>query len=459
MVRALAIVAVIAAFIPVVARAETLRGSTLAALAEAVAGKAKPGDVVELAPGNYFLDRPTIEVLCSGTPEAPITIRGVRDDDGKRPIIDASKVNVLHGIITLPPKTHDVIVEGLELCNAEGGGHEGEAFILNAATFYLQGSNLTVRDCNCHHSQNGMFATHEADFVLIENCELGYNGRKPGLGTPSRTHSFYFNALHQMVKNCYFHHSTDGEHFKSRGGNNIFAFNWVDEELAYSLGVDSGNAQNTLWLGNLAMKRTYEGIFQGRLLGVGDGTGVARGTLVALNNTFVTVFPRDLYLFTFSSATTEVILLNNVFAGPGETFLEKNGSGAISGTGNWIADAAKGVPDTLGKTIRGADPGFTDAKELDFHPKATSPLNDAGISPEEYAKAVRIVTQYSRDGEKGKASPTWLKALEEIERPAPAYEPIKKAPGFHPRDPRDPRKPNKESETIHIGAFEPADAQ
>jgi hypothetical protein len=448
MVRALAIVAVIAWFITVAAHAETFRVNSLAALAEAVREKLKPGDVVELAPGTYYLDRPTIEVLRSGTPEAPITIRGVRGD-GKRPIIDASKVNVLHGIITLPPQTHDVIVEGLELCNAEGGGHEGEAFILNAATFYLQGSNLTVRDCNCHHSQNGMFATREADYVLIENCELGYNGRKPGLGAPHRTHSFYFNALHQMVKNSYFHHSTDGEHFKSRGGNNIFAFNWVDEELAYSLGVDSGNAFNTLWLGNLVMKRTYEGISQGRLLGVGDGTGVARGTLVALNNTFITVFPRDLYLFTFSSATTEVILLNNVFAGPGETFLEKNGSGAISGTGNWIADAAKGAPDSLLKTMRGTEAGFADAKALDFRPRASSPLVDAGISPEEYAKAIRIVTQHSRDGEKGKASPMWLKALEEIEKPSPAYEPIKKQPEFHPR---------RVSGTADVGAFESGDA-
>lgn len=453
MVRAMAVVAVIVWLIPVVTHAETLRVDTLAALAEAVGEKANPGDVIELVPGNYFLDRPTIEVLRSGTPEAPITIRGVRSGDGervKRPVIDASKVNVRHGIITLPPQTHDVIVEGLELCNAEGGGHEGEAFILNAATFYLQGSNLTVRDCNCHHSQNGMFATHEADFVLIENCELGYNGRKPGLGTPYRTHSFYFNARHQMVKNCYFHHSTDGEHFKSRGDNNIFAFNWVDEELAYSLGVDSGNAQNTLWLGNMVMKRTNEGMSQGRLLGVGDGTGVARGTLVALNNTFVTVFPRDLYLFTYKSATTEVILLNNVFAGPGETFMEKTGSGSITGTSNWIADPAKGVPDTLSKTIRGTDPGFTDAKALDFRPKAGSPLNDAGISPEEYAKAIRLVTQYSRDSEKGKASAMWLKALEEIEKPAPAYEPVKRAAGFHPR---------KASATIHIGAYEAADAQ
>jgi hypothetical protein len=69
-----------------------------------------------------------------------------------------------------------------------------------------------------------------------------------------------------MVKNCYIHHSTEGENFKSRGDNTIFAFSWVEEDAIYSVAVDSGGGLNTLWLGNVVMKRTELGHGQGRLL-------------------------------------------------------------------------------------------------------------------------------------------------------------------------------------------------
>ena len=72
----------------------------------------------------------------------------------------------------------------------------------------------------------------------------------------------------------------------------------MDKEAIYSIAVDSGGGLNTLWLGNLVRKRTNLGQGQGRLLGIGDGTGRATGTLVAINNTFLTSFPRDFYLFT-----------------------------------------------------------------------------------------------------------------------------------------------------------------
>jgi hypothetical protein len=260
-----------------------------------------------------------------------------------------------------------------------------------------------------------------------------------------------------MVTRSYIHDSTDGEHFKSRGGNNIFAYNWVDEELAYSLGVDSGNEENTLWLGNVAVKRTYEGINQGRLLGVGDGTGVARGALVALNNTFVTIFPRDLYLFTEQTSTTNVILMNNVFAGPGKTFLEKNGQGAITGTVNWIDARAAEVPgdviavgpagegsDVLTVTKRGEDPGFVDPKGMNFHLKAGSALIGAGVSGKEYLDAVRIVTQFSRSGKDASPSKTWLDAIDTVDREGPALEPMRKAVGATAR---------KSSGAIDIGAY------
>jgi len=150
--------------------------------------------------------------------------------------------------------------------------------------------------------------------------------------------------------------------------------NWIDEEAIYSTAVDSGGSKNTLWVGNVIMKRTNRGHGQGRLLGVGDGTGVASGKLVVLNNTFITVFPRDFYLYTHESSTCDVILLNNVFAGPGKVLLERNGKGTVTGGYNWVQTGLEGLPADLDNTLSGNDPGFVNRGAFDFRPEPESRL-------------------------------------------------------------------------------------
>jgi hypothetical protein len=181
------------------------------------------------------------------------------------------------------------------------------------------------------------------------------------------------------------------------------------------------------------MKRTELGHGQGRLLGIGDGTGVASGKLVAINNTFVTSFPRDFYLYTDPSSTGDALFLNNIFAGPGENLFRLNGAGQVAGDGNWIANAAGAVPATLAATLRGDDPGFVAAGALDFRLKKDSPLATAGISPEKYLAAIRLATDNARSGGRVKPSAAWLTALEEIERPSPAFVPIPQNLGRQPR--------------------------
>lgn len=415
------------------ASADTHQVGDLDTLIEIVGRKAEPGDVIEILPGTYFLEADRISVERSGTPSCPIVVRGVIAG-GKRPAIDASRVNVRRCVFRVGPGVHDVIFENLEITGARGSRFpDRRSFGVNATAVYFENcNNVTVRNCVSHHNEDGFFATHGADYILIDNCEIHHNGTTY-TGRHNRTHNFYFCAKHQMVKNCYIHHSIEGENFKSRGDNTIFAFNWVDEEAIYSVAVDSGGGLNTLWLGNVVMKRTELGHGQGRLLGIGDGTGVASGKLVAVNNTFITSFPRDFYLFTERSSTADAVLINNVFAGPGRTFLRINGQGTVTGKCNWIASAAGRVPGSLERTHRGNDPGFFDAETFDFRPRPNSPLIGAGVSPEEYSKAIRMVTDNARSGSEVQPSPNWLEALEQIERPSAAFVPVKKGHGHEPR--------------------------
>ena len=162
--------------------------------------------------------------------------------------------------------------------------------------------------------------------------------------------------------------------------------------------------------------------------------GIIPHTGITKRNTFITVFPRDFHLFTFESSTTDVMLLNNVFAGPGEVFLEHNGKGKITGRNNWIQGGIKDVPEGMEGTISGDGPGFSDVKALDFRPRADSSLIDGGIGREEALAAVRKVTDEAKkaDGEV-KPSPIWLEAVAEVESATVAYEPIVKGYGFQTR--------------------------
>jgi len=258
------------------AGAATHKVADLETLHRLCAEEANPGDVIEIQPGTYYLEATHIPVLRSGDPDKPIIIRGVVKE-GKVPVIDASKVNVKRGIFRTEEQTHDVVFEDLELCNAQGSRFpDRETYSHNAGAIYFQGQNLTARRVHSHHNEDGWFATHSADNILVENCEIDHNGTLFE-GPHNATHNFYFCAHRQTVRNCYIHHSGEAQNFESRGFHTIFAYNWVEEDAGYSVEVASGNEGNTLWIGNVIIKRTTRERPQRRLLGVGDGTGVARG--------------------------------------------------------------------------------------------------------------------------------------------------------------------------------------
>jgi hypothetical protein len=368
--------------------------SDLAALKDALETAANPGDVILLQPGVYLLDARRLAVRRSGTPGRPITLRGVVRS-GQRPVLDGSRVNVDRGLLYFPPETHDWVVENLELRNARGSGRSGPAFSNNAAAAYIRGTNLTFRNCYSHHNDNGWFSTDDAVNTLLEGGETAYNGKPPD-AEGDATHNHYVNSRSLTVRGCYIHHSTDGQNFKSRCEHAVLAYNWIDEDGNYSVEIASGSARNTLWIGNVIIKRSSPG-GQRRLLGVGDGTEVARGTLTLIHNTLVTRQPEDQYFFSHPSATTDLLLFNNLFSGPGRTLFDWNGSGRIQGAGNFFRTGLA-VPPGLSGTIVGDDPGFVDAKAGDFHLRPGSPCRDAGTgdprSRDEAGHLVRTVATH-----------------------------------------------------------------
>lgn len=395
------------------AQARTYQVSDMATLRQLCAERAEPGDIIEIQPGLYYLDISHIPVLRSGEPERPIVIRGMVKD-GARPVIDASRVNVKRGIFRTEAETHDVVFEDLELRNAWGARFPDQPnYGTNAGAIYFQGKNLTARRIYTHHNEDGWFATHSADNVLIEDCEIAHNGTLFE-GEHNATHNFYFCAHRQIVRNCYIHHSGEAQNLKSRGVSTIFAYNWAEEDAGYSVEVASDNGGNTLWLSNVIIKRAAPR-GQRRILGVGDGTGVAAGTLTMVNNTIISTTPDDIYLFTQAASTCNVVLINNVFAGPSIHFLDWHGKGAITGSHNWFQRGME-VPDTLTHSVFGDDPGFVDPARGDFHPRPGSPLVGAGLPDPQYLDP---------DGHLAPAIPTFEPTRNWLSRvPRPARSPL-----------------------------------
>jgi len=99
--------------------AETYRIRDFRHLEYLVEEKALPGDIIEIPPGHHYLEYDRISIQRSGTSEKPIIIRGVIEN-GRRPVIDAVRVNVHRAVFVVPQDVHDIVFENLEILNAAG---------------------------------------------------------------------------------------------------------------------------------------------------------------------------------------------------------------------------------------------------------------------------------------------------------------------------------------------------
>jgi hypothetical protein len=110
-----------------------------------------------------------------------------------------------------------------------------------------------------------------------------------------------------------------------------------------------------------------------------------------IHNTVVSRQPEDGFLFCHASATTDLLLFNNLFSGPGRTLFDWNGSGRIQGAGNFFQTGLT-VPAGLAGSIVAADPGFVDSDAGSLYLRADSVCRDAGVSdPRARDEAGRLV--------------------------------------------------------------------
>jgi hypothetical protein len=334
-------------------------------LADALA----PGDVVEVDGDHTYAGG--IHFKSSGTPEAPITVRGLRVND-RRPVISggAEYTVVLNG-------SH-FIFEGFEITGPS------DFCVVHKADDVLMRDSV-VRDC----AGNGIASTDfESGSITLEYVEVHATGRG------DKYHQLYMATDESMypgsvfrMEHCWIHDANGGNSVKSRAERNEIHHNWIEGGLYHELdligpdGQDPGLArEDSDVVGNVFVK--HSGYMIARI--GGDGTGETAGRYRFVNNTMI-LAPDGYAAFYVHYAVDSLELHNNVFyqmgGGVADIYNDDeaawvSGSPVIGGRNNWVQEGMANLPTAWEGTLTGADPGFVGLDARNFEIAEGSPLLD-----------------------------------------------------------------------------------
>ena len=335
-----------------------------------VVAQLQPGDLVLIDGGAIYPGGITFNN--SGTPEMPVTIRGLKSG-GTRPIIEGQR-NVVEF------NRNNYVFESIEIRNAEFRG------------LYHHADNITIRDCVVHDCPHGILGADEGSGnITIEYCEIYHCGEGDG------RHQLYISTNENdfpgsifRLQFCYIHDGTGGNNVKSRAERNEIYYNWLESPYYHNLeliGPDpaGGVAEHTARedsdvVGNVIIARRYS---RNVRIG-GDGCGQSYGRYRFVNNTFIhrPDSPRSHIFAHFDVESVE--MHNNIFHISAYIVFDDSEASwvygrRISGTNNWVHSAA-GYPAEWTGTITGSDPGLIDMAGHNYLPAYGSIVINAGTS-------------------------------------------------------------------------------
>lgn len=373
----------------------------------------RPGDrvLIHARPEPY---RCKFVLCCRGTAEKPIEIVGVKDADGRRPVIEGRGATTrkelnfwgeARAVIKIggANRPADVMPEHVEVRGLEvRGGRQphsftgrdgGTRYAKNAAAFYIEkGRYIRIEDCVIHDNGNGIITAPATRDLTVRGCHIFDNGVE-GSGYEHNVYTtgirvtFEFNRFGPLRQGC------PGNNFKDRSAGLRFRCNWVEGGNRCLDLVDAGAPEivgdalyrETMVWGNVLLKTARAG--NNQVIHYGGDSGDPRryrgGSLYLLNNTVLSMRPGNTVLVRPSDRRCRVVCHNNivhvarpdgrlfVLADPAELEMSRNWF-----TRGWAAVMGEG-PVAAPGVISGEDPGFVDWPGGDLHLRSDSPARGA----------------------------------------------------------------------------------
>ncbi len=403
---------------------EVKPGTAMSDIADVPWATLQPGDVVLI----YW--RPTSYnekwvIGRSGTPQAPITVRGVPGPDGELPVIDGRNAvtpaglnfwSENRGVIKIggsnvPSSTmaSNIVIENLEIRS----GHPSytftddsgvlQSYSTSASSIFVElGENITVRNCRIHDSANGFFVASSNSAVsrniLVEGNYIFGNGVSGSIFqhnnyTAAYGITFQYNRFGPLRSGA------PGVNLKDRSAGLIVRYNWIEggnRNLDLVDGEDSSIIRNapeyrsTFVYGNVLIKQdggNNQAVHYG-----GDSGATAnyrKGTLYFYNNTLYSVRAGTTVVVRLSTNEENGDARNNILfntaAGTSLAMLAEAGTLVLAN--NWAKTGWRNSHEgssfsgsvTGGSTmVTGTSPGFIDATTQNFRIGESSAAVNAG---------------------------------------------------------------------------------
>lgn len=374
-------------------------GKTYANIGDAPLESLKAGDTL-LIYGRSTPYREKFALQGAGTASAPISVRGVRGTDGKRPQILGTNATTrrqldfyseARGIINILGQASYVTVEGLDITGARGSftTRTGSAstYAKNASTIFLiEGDHITIRDCEMHDAGNGFFSAAGSN-VLLESNYIYDNGNPGSVYehnnyTESNQITFQYNHFGPLCSGC------SGNNLKDRSAGTVIRYNWIDDGNRTLDLVESENYNNapgyhtTMVYGNVLIERDGGNAQVVHYGGDnGDASIYRKGTLHFVHNTVVSFRAGKAAVLGLETADETAEVRNNIIYAKTGSITMADGSGKLVMSANWISSGWTPNADSVSEPNPqklGSAPGFVDVANLDFHLTAAAAARNAG---------------------------------------------------------------------------------
>ena len=366
-------------------------------------------------------------VICrQGTAAAPITVRGVPNQNGELPVIDGNGATtptnlnfaseqrgvIKIGSANIPADTTPryIVIENFEIRSAhptyqfvDDSGNTQTYSSAASSIFVEKGENITIKNCKLHDSANGFFVASsdalasrdilvEGNYIFgngIVGSQFQHNSYTAAIGI-----KFQYNRFGAMRAGA------NGNALKDRSAGTVVRYNWIEagnRQLDLVEGEDSILIRNapeyrkTFVYGNVLIEPDGAGNSQITHYGGdnGDAAIYRKGTLYFYNNTVVSTRSGNTTLFRLSTNEETGDAINNIFyvTAGGANLAMLDDTGALFISHNWLkpnwresfSNPNANVIDEGGNVL-GASPDFVNEAAQDFRLLPTSAAINTGTN-------------------------------------------------------------------------------